>query len=101
MRRRCTVAFATAPTARWGKIAAYGHRHRGHINFVLVRVRSRSAAIASGRGRSGLGFFFLSLIFRGPLAVGVAVLAAPGEENTTQWGFFQDWADVPAWKKGS
>lgn len=37
-----------------------------------------SAAIASDKQRSGPGFFFLALLFLGPLAVGVAVLAAPG-----------------------
>jgi hypothetical protein len=37
-----------------------------------------SAVIASTKYRSGIGFFFLSLLFLGPLAVGVAVLAAPG-----------------------
>jgi hypothetical protein len=37
-----------------------------------------SAAIASDKDRSGVGFFFLALLFLGPLAVGVAVLASPG-----------------------
>jgi hypothetical protein len=38
-----------------------------------------SAGVASQKYRSGIGFFFLALFFLGPLAVGVAVLAAPGE----------------------
>ncbi len=34
--------------------------------------------IASDRGRSALGFFLLAVLFLGPLAIGIALLATPG-----------------------
>jgi DNA-directed RNA polymerase subunit RPC12/RpoP len=38
-----------------------------------------AAVIAEKRGRSPLGFFFATLLFLGPLGVGVALLATRGE----------------------
>lgn len=53
----------------------------GHLVFGLLYwlvCAAVSAGVAAEKGRSAAGFFFLSLLFLGPLAVGVAVLAAPG-----------------------
>ena len=44
----------------------------------LVICATVAAGVASEKDRSGLGFFFLALLFLGPLAIGIAVLADPG-----------------------
>ncbi len=36
-----------------------------------------AAVVAADKGRSGIGFFFLALVFLGPFAIAVAILATP------------------------
>jgi len=54
-------------------------------NFLLFAVGVQfflsaivAAAVADDKNLSGIGFFFLGLLFLGPFAIAVAILATPG-----------------------